>query len=73
LGLYQNHPEQKAYYFQKNGSIISTIASPLRLQSTPPEYKRPPPKLGDSNFEVLNQLLGYSAESIEQLKKEKII
>ena len=56
-----------------DGSIISTIASPLRLQSTPPEYKRPPPKLGDSNFEILNQLLGYSEESIEQLKKEKII
>lgn len=54
-------------------SIISTIASPLRLQSTPPEYKRPPPKLGDSNFEILNQLLGYSEESIEQLKKEKIV
>lgn len=57
----------------EDGSIISTIASPLRLQSTPPEYKRPPPKLGDSNFEILNQLLGYSEESIEQLKKEKII
>ena len=57
----------------EDGSIISTIASPLRLQSTPPEYKRPPPKLGDSNFESLNQLLGYSVESIEQLKKEKIV
>lgn len=57
----------------EDGSIISTIASPLRLQSTPPEYKRPPPKLGDSNFEILNQLLGYSEESIEQLKKEKIV
>ncbi|NQW70984.1 MAG: CoA transferase [Betaproteobacteria bacterium] len=57
----------------EDGSIISTIASPLRLQSTPPEYRRPPPKLGDSNFEILNQLLGYSEESIEQLKKEKIV
>lgn len=56
-----------------DGSIISTIASPLRLQSTPPEYTRPPPKLGDSNFEILNKLLGYSEESIEQLKKEKIV
>ena len=57
----------------EDGSIISTIASPLRLQSTPPQYNRPPPKLGDSNFEILNQLLGYSVESIEQLKKEKIV
>jgi crotonobetainyl-CoA:carnitine CoA-transferase CaiB-like acyl-CoA transferase len=57
----------------EDGSIVSTIASPLRLKSTPPEYKRPPPKLGDSNFEILNQLLGYSEESIEQLKKEKIV
>ena len=57
----------------EDGSIISTIASPLRLQNTPPQYNRPPPKLGDSNFEILNQLLGYSVESIEQLKKEKIV
>ena len=57
----------------EDGSIISTIASPLRLQSTPPQYNRPPPKLGDSNFEILNQLLGYSEESIEQMKKEKIV
>lgn len=57
----------------EDGSIVSTIASPLRLKGTPPEYKRPPPKLGDSNFEILNELLGYSAESIMLLKKEKII
>lgn len=67
------HREIKVDTPYKDGSIISTIASPLRLQSTPPEYKRPPPKLGDSNFEILNQLLGYSTESIEQLKNEKII
>ena len=67
------HREIKVDTPYEDGSIISTIASPLRLQSTPPEYKRPPPKLGDSNFEILNQLLGYSVESIEQLKNEKII
>jgi len=67
------HRDIKVDTAYEDGSIVSTIASPLRLQSTPPEYKRPPPKLGDSNFEILNQLLGYSAESIEQLKKEKII
>ena len=67
------HREIKVDTPYEDGTIISTIASPLRLQSTPPEYKRPPPKLGDSNFEVLNQLLGYSTESIAQLKKEKII
>lgn len=57
----------------EDGSIISTIASPLRLKGTPPEYKRPPPKLGDSNFEILNELLGYPAELIEKLKKDKVI
>jgi len=67
------HREIKVDTQYEDGSMISTIASPLRLQSTPPEYRRPPPKLGDSNFEILNQLLGYSAESIEQLKNEKII
>ena len=66
------HREIKVDTRYKDGSTISTIASPLRLKSTPPEYKRPPPKLGDSNFEILHQLLGYSAESIEQFKKEKI-
>ena len=67
------HRDIKVDTAYEDGSIVSTIASPLRLQSTPPEYKRPPPKLGDSNFEVLNELLNYSAEAIEQLKKEKIV
>ena len=67
------HREIKVDTLYSDGSTISTIASPLRLQSTPPDYKRPPPKLGDSNYEILNGLLGYSEASIENLKTEKII
>ena len=50
------HRDIKVDTAYEDGSIVSTIASPLRLQSTPPEYTRPPPKLGDSNFEVLKNL-----------------
>ena len=56
-----------------DGTTVSTIASPLRLQGTPPKYDRAPPKLGDSNHEVLVGILGYSEKVVQDLEKKKII
>ena len=56
-----------------DGITVSTIASPLRLQGTPPKYDRAPPKLGDSNHEVLVDILGYSEKVVQNLEKKKII
>ncbi len=52
---------------------IDLVASPLRLEKTPPEYRLPPPLLGEHTDEVLRELLGLAAENIAQLRREKTI
>jgi crotonobetainyl-CoA:carnitine CoA-transferase CaiB-like acyl-CoA transferase len=51
---------------------ISSVASPLRLQSTPPVLRNPPPTLGEHTLEVLGEL-GLSAEQIAGLQSAKVI
>jgi crotonobetainyl-CoA:carnitine CoA-transferase CaiB-like acyl-CoA transferase len=67
------HRSMKIDNAYADGTIVSTIASPLRLQGTPPKYDRAPPKLGDSNHEVLVDILGYSEKVVQDLKNKKII
>jgi crotonobetainyl-CoA:carnitine CoA-transferase CaiB-like acyl-CoA transferase len=56
-----------------DGGTVATIASPLRLQGTPPVYERAPPALGDSTDAVLSELLGMSAEDIAHLRANRIL
>lgn len=56
-----------------DGKQVSTIASPLRLQGTPPVYDRAPPTLGDSTEQVLRELLGRSPESMAGYRESGII
>ncbi len=56
------HPHAEA------GSV-DLIASPLaQMSASPATIRRPPPLLGEHNGEVLQDLLGYSAERLEELK-----
>ena len=48
-------------------------SSPIRMTETPGEVYAPAPLLGQHTDEVLKALLGYSDETIAQLKKEGII
>jgi len=48
-------------------------ASPIRMSETPCEVYAPAPLLGQHTDEVLKALLGYSDETIAQLKKEGVI
>jgi crotonobetainyl-CoA:carnitine CoA-transferase CaiB-like acyl-CoA transferase len=56
-----------------DGGTVSTIASPLRLQGTPPVYDRAPPTLGDSTDDVLANLLGLDAAAIARHRDCRII
>jgi crotonobetainyl-CoA:carnitine CoA-transferase CaiB-like acyl-CoA transferase len=56
-----------------DGSTVSTIASPLRLQGTPPVYDRAPPALGNCTDDILTALLGYSAQDIARHRANRII
>ncbi|CAN5370947.1 CaiB/BaiF CoA-transferase family protein [soil metagenome] len=52
---------------------ISSVASPLRLGSTPPTLRLPPPSLGEHTQEVLRDVLGLSPQVIEQLKAAAVV
>jgi crotonobetainyl-CoA:carnitine CoA-transferase CaiB-like acyl-CoA transferase len=56
-----------------DGAPVATIASPLRLQRTPPVYDRAPPALGDSTEAVLMQLAGCTPEDVAQLRASGIV
>lgn len=53
-------------------SRISTVASPLRLQSTPPVLRRAPPTLGQHTDEVLTGL-GLDAVAIAALRQRGVV
>ena len=55
-----------------NVDAIATIASPLRLQDTPPVLRRAPPTLGEHTHEVLTEL-GLDAGRSATLKQAGII
>jgi len=56
-----------------DGTSVATIASPLRLQATPPVYGRAPPVLGDCTDEILGALLGLSAADIATHRANRIV
>lgn len=56
-----------------NGAVASTIASPLRLQTTPVDYNRAPPLLGDSTQEVLTEILGRKPEDLQVYRAKGVI
>jgi len=50
------------------GCLAPQVASPIRLSATPVEYRQAPPLLGQHTEQVLQSLLGMSAEQISQLR-----
>jgi crotonobetainyl-CoA:carnitine CoA-transferase CaiB-like acyl-CoA transferase len=53
----------------RDGQALDLVASPLRLERTPPEYRLPPPHLGEHTEEILRQTLQLEAVDIEQLRR----
>lgn len=52
---------------------ISLIGSPLKLSETPASYDNPPPFLGQHTQEILEKLLGLSADEVEKLERSGVI
>lgn len=52
---------------------IDLVASPLRLERTPPEYRNAPPLLGEHTDIVLAEVLNLSADEIALLRASSII
>jgi len=52
---------------------VNLVSSPMKLSATPVRNDVAPPLLGQHTDAVLGELLGYSDEKIQQLRKEQII
>jgi crotonobetainyl-CoA:carnitine CoA-transferase CaiB-like acyl-CoA transferase len=58
---------------QKNGGVMPTIASPLRMSDTPVEYRMPAPTLGQHTSEILGSVLGKTREELDRMIEQRII
>jgi len=54
-----------------NGPVM-TVASPYRLSATPPDYRLPPPGVGQHTDDILEEL-AYTAEEREALRAANVI
>jgi crotonobetainyl-CoA:carnitine CoA-transferase CaiB-like acyl-CoA transferase len=52
---------------------LDLVASPLRLEKTPPEYRYAPPLLGQHTGEILSEILGLGANEVAALQKAQIV
>ncbi len=51
---------------------VPTVASPMRFSQTPVTYDVPPPMLGQHTDEILQGLLGLSAQQIAELRESGV-
>ena len=52
---------------------LPTVANPIRFADTPVQYDKAPPMLGQHTDEILDEWLGYSAQTIGDLKESGAI
>ena len=52
---------------------VRMVASPLRLEMTPPTIRRHPPMLGEHTGEVLSEVLGLSGDDLHSLRQKGAI
>jgi crotonobetainyl-CoA:carnitine CoA-transferase CaiB-like acyl-CoA transferase len=52
---------------------VDVIANPVRLSETPPDYRLPPPLLGQHTDEVLSERLGFDAAKLAALRAKGVI
>ncbi|HKD25018.1 MAG TPA: CaiB/BaiF CoA-transferase family protein [Xanthobacteraceae bacterium] len=52
---------------------VDVIANPVRLSETPPDYRLPPPLLGQHTDEVLSERLGFDDAKLAALRANAVI
>ena len=52
---------------------LPTVVNPVRFTETPVQYDKAPPLLGQHTDEVLHEWLGYSAQTIGDLRESGAI
>ncbi len=67
------HRQLRVDITRADGVTTPTIASPLRLNGSPVEYRQAPPALGEHTDAILSGWLGKGAEEIADLRKRGIV
>ena len=52
---------------------IKQLGNPIKFSETPIKIKTPPPMLGQHTEEILINLLNYSKDEIERLRKREVL
>ena len=52
---------------------VPLIGNPLKLSARPPQYRRPPPTLGQHTEEVLSEILELNSQEIKELRDKGAI
>ena len=52
---------------------VPLIGNPVKMSGTPPQYRLPPPTLGEHTGKLLEELLGFNESEIKALRDEGII
>ena len=55
------------------GESVPTVANPVNFSATAVQYSKAPPRLGEHTDEVLREWLGYSDQSIAELRESSVI
>ena len=55
-----------------SGASVKVIANPVRLSATPPDYRLPPPMLGEHTEEICTEL-GYSPDQLREFRNVGVI
>jgi crotonobetainyl-CoA:carnitine CoA-transferase CaiB-like acyl-CoA transferase len=56
-----------------SGATVKVIANPVHLSETPPDYRIPPPQLGEHTDEVLRDRLAISPDALAELRAKGVI
>ena len=60
-------------YPESQDGKVDLIANPIRMSGTPVTYRHRPPTMGEQSDEILDKLLGLSAEEIAALRERGVV
>jgi formyl-CoA transferase len=52
---------------------VRMVASPLKIPTAPVEVRYPPPMLGEHTAEILQDLLGYDLQQVDELRNTRVV
>tara|TARA_B100001123_G_C15314940_1_gene1025790 strand:+ start:1329 stop:2552 length:1224 start_codon:yes stop_codon:yes gene_type:complete len=58
---------------QSDTGKVPLIGNPLKMSRTPPQYRFPPPTLGQHTDELLREILGFDPQKIKLLRERGVV